>query len=551
MAQFIFITGGVVSSLGKGITSASIGALLEANGLKVTCIKLDPYINLDPGTMSPLQHGEVFVTDDGAETDLDLGHYERFIRTPMQRKNNITCGQVYDRVLKKERQGDYLGKTVQVIPHITNQIKEAIHDVAKPDHDIVLVEVGGTVGDIESLPFLETIRQMRIDLGFKNTLFIHLTLVPYIATAGEMKTKPTQHSVKELRSIGIQPDIIMCRSEIALTQSNREKIALFTNMRPEQVISIHDVKSIYCLPHLLCKEGAHTLIQNHLDLTKTSPDLREWKAITEKQSKAKHNLNIAVVGKYTDLPDAYKSLDEALNHASIALEANTKIDYLDSEAVEKQPSTLAHYDAILVPGGFGDRGIEGMIQAANYALEHKIPYLGICLGMQIAVITLARYKAGLKEANSTEFAPDTKHPVIALVTEWKDQTGQAQKRAKTSSLGGTMRLGSYESTIEPNTLLASIYGADRLAERHRHRYEVNAAYLDALREADVTFSGLSPEKDLVEVIEFPKHPWFLGCQFHPEFKSNPRDAHPLFMAFIQAALTAQEKNTTAHQAERT
>jgi CTP synthase len=549
MAQFIFITGGVVSSLGKGIASASIGALLEANGLKITCIKLDPYINVDPGTMSPLQHGEVFVTEDGAETDLDLGHYERYIRTPMHRKNNITCGQVYDCVLKKERQGDYLGKTVQVIPHITDQIKEAIYDVAKPDNDIVLVEVGGTVGDIESLPFLEAIRQMRIDLGQKNTLFIHLTLVPYIATAGEMKTKPTQHSVKELRSIGIQPDIIMCRSHQTLQQNVREKIAMFTNVQSHQVISVHDVKSIYSLPNLLRNESVHTLIQNHFELKKTLPNLSDWEAIVQQQQKSEHHVRIAVIGKYTDLPDAYKSLDEALVHAGIAHYCTVEINYLDAEQYAKHQQDLSAYDAILVPGGFGHRGIEGMIQSAHYALRHNIPYLGICLGMQIAVIALARYKANLTDANSTEFDTSSAHPVIALATEWQDQKGKAQKRSKNTNLGGTMRLGAYQTIIKPNTQLAEIYQSNTLSERHRHRYEVNEQFIGTLEAAGVVISGVSPDEGLVEVIEYPNHPWFIGCQFHPEFKSNPRDAHPLFKAFIQAALTAQI--TTSKKAQST
>lgn len=543
MTRYIFITGGVVSALGKGITSASIGAILEAQGLKVTLIKLDPYINVDPGTMSPYQHGEVFVTADGAETDMDLGHYERFVRTPMTKRNNFTTGRVYADVLRKERHGDYLGATVQVIPHVTDEIKNKIKEGAN-GFDVALVEIGGTVGDIESLPFLEAIRQMRVELGSQTTLFIHLTWVPYIPAAGEIKTKPTQHSVKELRSIGIQPDILICRSEKAIPESARAKIALFTNVEARGVFSLLDAQSIYQVPLLLYEQGVGELVAEKLNLLTTSAaDLSEWKRVVEAQRNPMGAVDIAMVGKYTELTDSYKSLAEALVHAGINTRTQVNIQYVDAEAIEKQSADLLKdADAILVPGGFGKRGIEGKIKAAQYAREHKIPYLGICLGMQIAIIEYARHQAHMPQANSTEFDVETKYPVVALVTEWTSTAGHKEKRHQESDLGGTMRLGAQRCLLLKNSLAKQIYNKDSIMERHRHRYEVNNHFVAALEKAGLVISGRS-EDNLVEMIELPKHPWFVGCQFHPEFTSSPRDGHPLFSGFVQAARENSEKKT--------
>lgn len=535
MTQYIFITGGVVSSLGKGITSASLGAILEAFGLRVTFIKLDPYINVDPGTMSPFQHGEVFVTEDGAETDLDLGHYERFVRTKMSKSNNFTTGQVYADVIRKERRGDYLGATVQVIPHITDEIKAKIREGAK-DVDVALVEIGGTVGDIESLPFLEAIRQMRIELGAQKTLFLHVTLLPYISTAGELKTKPTQHSVKELRSIGIQPDILICRSEKSLPKNEKSKIALFTNVEERGVIPLADVDNIYEVPLLLYKEGLGDLVTEKLGLVTPPADLHEWEWVIQAKRNPTSEVNIAMVGKYTELTDSYKSLSEALIHAGIHTGTKVKITYVDAEEIERTNSNLlVQADAVLVPGGFGNRGVEGKILAAKFARENKIPYLGICLGMQIAIIEFARHKANLKQANSTEFNATTPQPVIALVTEWQTSEGKVEKRSSVSDLGGTMRLGSQACQLQPHTLAAKLYGKQTIHERHRHRYEVNQNYIGDLERNGLVISGRSRDRNLVEMIELPDHPWFIGCQFHPEFNSTPRDGHPLFISFIEAA----------------
>jgi CTP synthase len=530
--KYIFITGGVVSSLGKGVASASLGALLEARGLEVTFIKLDPYINVDPGTMNPYQHGEVFVTADGAETDLDLGHYERFVRTKMTKKNNFTSGRIYANVINKERRGDYLGGTVQVIPHITDEIKHCIAEVA--DHvDVALIEIGGTVGDIESLPFLEAIRQLRIELGATNTFFIHLTLVPYIATAGEIKTKPTQHSVKELRSIGIQADVLICRSENPLPDLERSKIALFTNVETRGVISLPDVRSIYEVPSQLHRQGLDDIVVEKLQLVTRPADLHEWEAVVAAQFHPMAEITIAMVGKYVGLADCYKSLTEALKHAGIRTKTQVNIEYIDAEELERQgDSILKNVNAILVPGGFGTRGIEGKLMAAQYARTHKIPYLGICLGMQIAVIEFARHCAGWIEANSTEFDSATPHPVVALVTEWS-QDGKIEARHTQSHKGGTMRLGAQTCLLEPESLAARCYGATEISERHRHRYEVNNFLLDPLIKAGLKITGRSKEDNLVEIIELADHPWFLGCQFHPEFTSTPRDGHPLFSHFIE------------------
>lgn len=535
MTRYIFITGGVVSSLGKGIASASLGAILEARGLNVTLIKLDPYLNVDPGTMSPFQHGEVFVTEDGAETDLDLGHYERFVRARMTSHNNFTAGKIYATVLRKERRGDYLGGTVQVIPHVTDEIKHSIRK-AGDAADVALVEIGGTVGDIESLPFLEAIRQMRIELGTAKTLFIHLTLVPYIATAGETKTKPTQHSVKELRSIGIQPDILICRSEQALSKNSCAKIALFTNVEERGVVSLPDVEFVYEIPLLLNQQGVDALVTEKLHLDTKPADLHEWQAVVDAQRNPSSEVNIAMVGKYIDLADSYKSLAEALRHAGIKTRTRINIQYLDSEELEQSGvEVLKNKDAILVPGGFGKRGIEGKILAAQYARENNIPYLGICLGMQIAVIEYARHKAGLKHANSSEFDAETPFPVIALVTEWLTASGEKEKRDHSSDLGGTMRLGAQPCHLLAGTKTRALYGADVIKERHRHRYEVNNLLLPKLEQAGLIISGRSSDGELVEMIELPNHPWFIGCQFHPEFTSTPRDGHPLFASFIEAA----------------
>ena len=542
MTKYIFITGGVVSSLGKGITSASLGAILEARGLNVTLIKLDPYINLDPGTMSPFQHGEVFVTADGAETDLDLGHYERFVRTTMGKRNNFTTGRIYENVIAKERRGDYLGATVQVIPHITDEIKRSL--IAGADEaDVALVEIGGTVGDIESLPFLEAIRQMGIDLGHDNTLYIHLTLLPYIATAGEIKTKPTQHSVKELLSIGIQPDILLCRSDRPLSLDDRRKIALFTNVEEKAVISALDVDTIYKIPILLHEQELDDIVTRKLRLEAPAADLREWQEIIDAMDRATGEVNVAIVGKYTGLADAYKSINEALNHAGIHTSTRVVIHYIDSVDIEdKGVSVLREMDAILVPGGFGERGIEGKIEAVRYARENGIPYLGICLGMQVAVVEFARHVAGLGEAHSSEIDPNTPYPVIALVTEWQDADGRIEKRSQESDLGGTMRLGAQPCRLTPGSLAAHLYSKEIISERHRHRYEVNNRFIDQLVEAGLQVSGRSIDGQLVEMIELREHPWFIAAQFHPEFTSTPRDGHPLFEGFIQAARKLNESH---------
>jgi len=534
--RFIFVTGGVVSSLGKGITSASLGALLESRGIKVTIMKLDPYINLDPGTMSPFQHGEVFVTEDGSETDLDLGHYERFIKSKMSKDNNFTTGQVYETVLKNERKGDYLGGTVQVIPHITDEIKRRIIKGSK-NTEVSIVEIGGTVGDIESQPFLEAIRQMKIELGSERTLFMHLTLVPYIAAAGETKTKPTQRSVKEMLSHGLQPDILICRSDKELSQEAREKIALFTNVEKQSVISLPDVQSIYKIPIQLNSQKVDDIVTDKLRLSSKKPQLNDWKSVTEAHTNPTNEVTIAMVGKYMDLKDAYKSINEALVHGGIQHELKININYLDSETIEPNNvnKVLNGVDAILVPGGFGHRGIEGMITTAEYARENKIPYLGICLGMQVAVIEFARNVLKLKDANSSEFDSNTNHPVIGLIHEWMDSGGEIEKRDESSDLGGTMRLGSQECLLSGNSLTSSLYGQNTIFERHRHRYEVNNYYVEQIESAGLNIAGKSKDKNLVEVIEINEHPWFVGCQFHPEFTSNPRDGHPLFNGFVEAA----------------
>lgn len=535
MTHYIFVTGGVVSSLGKGIAAASLGAILEARGLSVTLIKLDPYINVDPGTMSPFQHGEVFVTNDGAEADLDLGHYERFVNTTMTRRNNFTSGRIYENVIKKERRGDYLGGTVQVIPHITNEIKRCIK-LGADGFDVAMVEIGGTVGDIESLPFLEAIRQMRIELGSQRAIFIHLTLVPYIATSGETKTKPTQHSVKELRSIGIQPDILICRSEKPLSAADRAKIALFTNVEKEGVISLEDAKSIYQIPMILHEQGLDEIVVKKLALEAKPADLSEWQHVVDMQSQLNTTVKVAMVGKYTELSDAYKSINEALLHAGIHNQVKVEIVYIDAELIENHGSSLLDsVDAILVPGGFGQRGIEGKIQTIRYAREHKIPFLGICLGMQTAVIEFARHVAGLANANSTEFDPQTPHPVIGLISEWMDAEGRKQMRDENTDLGGTMRLGGQLCQLVEGTLARKVYEKTQIVERHRHRYEVNNQYVQNLVDHGLIISGRSADNTLVEMIELADHPWFLACQFHPEFTSTPRASHPLFKQFVLAA----------------
>ena len=537
MNRFVFVTGGVVSSLGKGIAAASLGAILEARGLKVTMLKLDPYINVDPGTMSPFQHGEVFVTDDGAETDLDLGHYERFIRTRMTQRNNFTAGRVYEDVLRKERRGDYLGGTVQVIPHITDEIKHKIIDGAQ-DADVAIVEIGGTVGDIESLPFLEAVRQLRQELGSSRALLMHLTLVPYIATAGETKTKPTQHSVKELRSIGLQPDVLICRSDHEVEISSRKKIALFTNVEERAVIPLKDADSIYRIPIMLHEQGLDQLIVDKLSLEVADADLSEWVRVVDAHLNPLKSVEIAMVGKYMDLLDAYKSLIEAVIHAGIQTRTRVNFRYIDSEDIEKRGLQLLDgVDAILVPGGFGERGMEGKIAAVCHARENKIPYLGICLGMQAAVIEFARHVAGLDGATSSEFAPTAEHPVIALITEWTKADGTREIRTEDSDLGGTMRLGAEECRLTPGSKVAEVYGADVVSERHRHRWEFNNDYLDRLQAAGLKLAGRSTDNSLVEVVEVDDHPWFVGCQFHPEFTSTPRDGHPLFTSFVEAAVT--------------
>ncbi|MFN6261541.1 CTP synthase [Rheinheimera sp.] len=542
--RYIFVTGGVVSSLGKGIAAASLAAILEARGLKVTILKLDPYINVDPGTMSPIQHGEVFVTEDGAETDLDLGHYERFIRTKMTRLNNFTQGKIYSEVLRRERRGDYLGATIQVIPHITNEIKARVVAGAE-GYDIAIVEIGGTVGDIESLPFLEAIRQLGTEIGRERALFMHLTLVPYLGTAGEIKTKPTQHSVKELRSIGIQPDILVCRSDRAIPTNEKAKIALFTNVEERAVISLKDVSSIYQIPALLKSQGLDDLVVRRFYLNCPEADLTEWEQVLYQESNPTGEVTIGMVGKYVELKDAYKSVNEALNHAGLKNRLTVTIKYIDSQDVEtKGPVILAGLDGILVPGGFGERGVEGKIIAAKYARESKIPYLGICLGMQVALIEFARNVAGLKGAHSTEFNKDTPYPVVGLITEWLDSAGQVELRTGDSDLGGTMRLGSQNCNLKANTKARETYGADVISERHRHRYEVNNHFIPKLEEAGLIISGLSADNQLVEMIELPNHPWFVAGQFHPEFNSTPRDGHPLFQGFVAAAYKYQKQQTT-------
>ncbi|WP_319782351.1 CTP synthase [Oceanisphaera sp. IT1-181] len=533
--KYIFVTGGVVSSLGKGIAAASLAAILEARGLNVTIMKLDPYINVDPGTMSPTQHGEVFVTDDGAETDLDLGHYERFIRTKMTRRNNFTSGRVYADVLRKERRGDYLGATIQVIPHITNAIKDRVIAGAE-GHDVAIVEVGGTVGDIESLPFLEALRQLAVQVGRENTLFMHLTLVPYLAAAGEVKTKPTQHSVKELLSIGIQPDILICRSDRVIPANERAKIALFCNVIEKAVISLKDVDSIYKIPALLRSQGLDELVVKRFHLDCPPSDLSEWEQVIYEEANPTGEVTIGMVGKYTELPDAYKSVNEALKHGGLKNRLTVNIKYIDSQDLEtKGESLLEGLDAILVPGGFGPRGIEGKIMAARYARENRVPYLGICLGMQIALIEYARNVVGLEGAHSSEFDPDSPFPVVGLITEWLDEEGVVEVRDEMSDLGGTMRLGAQLCHLEPGSKVHALYGSDTIYERHRHRYEVNNHLLPKIEAAGMQVTGRSADKKLVEIIENPDHPWFVAAQFHPEFTSTPRDGHGLFTGFIKAA----------------
>jgi len=542
MTKYVFVTGGVVSSLGKGIAAASLAAILESRSIRVTNIKLDPYINVDPGTMSPFQHGEVFVTEDGAETDLDLGHYERFQSSKMRRWNNFTTGQIYESVIKKERRGDYLGGTVQVIPHITDEIKAFIKRGAG-DADVAIVEIGGTVGDIESLPFLEAIRQMGLELGRNNVCYIHLTLVPYIASAGEIKTKPTQHSVKELREIGIQPDALLCRTDRPLPEDERRKIALFCNVQKEAVISAWDVDSIYKIPMMLHEQMLDEIVCHKLAILARAADLTSWVRLVESQQHPQHVVDVAFVGKYVELQDSYKSLNEALRHAGIHSSAKVNIHYVDSEEIEKAGvGGLEKMDAILVPGGFGKRGTEGKIGAIRYARENGIPYLGICLGMQLATIEFARNVAGLEGANSTEFDADTPHPVVALITEWLDRTGRIEKRTDKSDLGGTMRLGAQKCPVDPDTLAFAIYGKD-VNERHRHRYEVNNIYVPQLEAKGYKVSARTPSESLPEMMELPGHPFFVGVQFHPEFTSTPRNSHPLFKAFVAAALRhrAREK----------
>ncbi|ATC95580.1 CTP synthase [Pseudoalteromonas tunicata] len=541
--KFIFVTGGVVSSLGKGIAAASLAAILEARGLKVTMLKLDPYINVDPGTMSPIQHGEVFVTEDGAETDLDLGHYERFIRTKMTKKNNFTQGRVFEDVLRRERRGEFLGATIQVIPHITNDIKRRVLEGAE-GCDIAIVEIGGTVGDIESQPFLEAIRQLGTELGREAALYMHLTLVPHLGAAGELKTKPTQHSVKELRSIGIQPDILICRSDRAIPANERAKIALFTNVEEKAVISLKDVSSIYQIPSILKTQGLDDLVCRRFYLDCPEADLAEWEQVLYQESNPTGEVTIGMVGKYIELPDAYKSVNEALKHAGLKNRVTVNIQYVDSQDVEsKGVEILSGLDAILVPGGFGHRGVEGKILAAKYARENKVPYLGICLGMQVALIEYARNVAGLAGANSTEFDPASPHPVVGLITEWLDAEGNVELRDEASDLGGTMRLGSQLCHLTEGSKVHQVYGSAEIVERHRHRYEVNNNYVERLEQAGLAFTGLSEDKKLVEIIENKDHPWFIAAQFHPEFTSTPRDGHPLFEGFVAAARDFQKASS--------
>jgi CTP synthase len=547
MTKFVFVTGGVVSSLGKGIASASLAALLESRGLSVTLIKLDPYLNVDPGTMSPIQHGEVFVTDDGAETDLDLGHYERFINTRMKKANNFTTGQIYKSVLEKERRGDYLGKTVQVIPHVTNEIQDFVKRGAGYDTpeavDVAIVEIGGTVGDIESLPFLEAVRQLSLRMGPNNTAFVHLTYVPWIAAAGELKTKPTQHTVQKLREIGIQPDALLCRADRYIPDDERDKISLFTNVQSWGVISMPDVDTIYKVPRVLHEQGLDGLICDKLRLSTPPANLKRWDDLVHDTEHPQGEVTIAMVGKYVELSDSYKSVNEALRHAGMRNHVRVKIEHIDSETITPETvASLAHYDGVLVPGGFGKRGVEGKIETAQYARTHQVPYLGICLGMQVATIEYARHVAGMKDANSTEFEPETPFPVIALINEWKDADGTIQVRDANSDLGGTMRLGAQSSDVAKGTLAHQIYG-DVVTERHRHRYEANVNYLDDLRKAGLVISALTQREQLTEIVELPQtvHPWYVGVQFHPEFKSTPWNGHPLFNAFIKAAIEHQAK----------
>jgi len=541
--KFIFVTGGVVSSLGKGIAAASLAAILEARGLDVTILKLDPYINVDPGTMSPIQHGEVYVTEDGAETDLDLGHYERFIRTKMTSRNNFTQGRVYEDVLRRERRGEYLGATIQVIPHITNDIKQRVYDGAE-GHDIAIVEIGGTVGDIESQPFIEAIRQMGTEIGRERALFIHLTLVPFLGPAGEVKTKPTQHSVKELRSVGIQPDILICRSDRKLPNNERAKIALFTNVEEKAVISLPDVDSIYKIPALLKSQELDNFVCRRFHLDAPEADLAEWEQVLYQESNPTGEVTIGMVGKYIELPDAYKSVNEALKHAGLKNRLTINIQYVDSQDLEtKGTDVLSRLDAILVPGGFGGRGVEGKILAAKYARENKVPYLGICLGMQVALIEYARNVAGLVDANSTEFNANSDSPVVGLITEWLDAEGNVELRDEKSDLGGTMRLGAQKCHLTPGSKVHDVYGSDEIVERHRHRYEVNNNFVAQLEQAGLSFTGLSEDKKLVEIIENKDHPWFIAAQVHPEFTSTPRDGHPLFEGFVAAAHTYQKASS--------
>ena len=547
MTKYVFITGGVVSSLGKGITAASLASVLETRGLKVTLLKLDPYINVDPGTMSPFQHGEVYVTEDGAETDLDLGHYERFVRTKMTKTNNFTTGKIYAEVLRKERRGDYLGGTVQVIPHITDEIKRCIKAGAE-GVDVALVEIGGTVGDIESLPFLEAIRQMRVELEHTNTLFLHLTLLPYLATAGEMKTKPTQHSVKELRSIGIQPDMLICRSTREIPESEKRKIALFTNVEEKAVMSLMDVDSIYRIPLEIHRQELDDILVHKLRIDCHDADLHEWEQVVADERSSTAEVTIAMVGKYMNLTDSYKSLSEAIIHAGIHTHTRVDILYVEAEALEKEgANVLRQADGIIVPGGFGERGVEGMILAVEYARENNVPFLGICLGMQMAMVEFARNKAGLKDANSTEFDTNNAYPVIGLITEWLDANGQHETRNENSNLGGTMRLGGQECLLQPDSRVRQLYAAEKIIERHRHRYEVNNQLLPELEAAGLKIAGRSADGKLVEIIELDGHPWFVGCQFHPEFTSTPRDGHPLFNSFVQA--TREYAASDTHRAK--
>ena len=546
MTRFIFVTGGVVSSLGKGISAASLAAILESRGLKVTILKLDPYLNVDPGTMSPYQHGEVYVTEDGAETDLDLGHYERFLRSKMTKNNNFTSGQIYETILRRERRGDFLGGTVQVIPHVTDEIKRRVYAGAG-DADIAVVEIGGTVGDIESQPFLEAVRQLKVELGHQRALLLHLTLVPYIASAGETKTKPTQHSVKEMRSIGLQPDVLLCRSEVDIDDSQRQKISLFTNVETRAVIPVTDAPSIYQIPRMLHEQGLDQFVLDRFGMDMPDANLSEWDFVVDSHMNAEGQVTIAMVGKYMELLDAYKSVTEALIHAGIHRKNKVKIRYIDSELLEQDHSLIDGVDGILVPGGFGTRGTEGKIYAVKTAREKKIPYLGICLGMQIAIIEYARNVCGIADANSSEFDENTANPVVGLIAEWIDAEGRKELRDADSDLGGTMRLGSQVCHLLPDSMARKLYGADQVEERHRHRYEVNNNYLPTLKEAGLVIGGLSHDKTLVETIELPDHPWFFASQFHPEFNSTPRDGHPVFQGFVDAAMDYQSEQMDSQE----